>query len=71
MIDPDCPHVTGNRERDIDLATDVAMSAVVNLSWDRASVPPHGGNDATQGWGAKFRHGRTRCRSGAMVLQSS
>lgn len=54
MIDPDRHHVTRPRERDIDLAADVAVSAPANFSWDRGSVPAYGGNDARQGWAAEF-----------------
>ena len=71
MIDPDRHHVTRNRERDIDLAADVAVSAPANLSRDRGSVPPHGGNDDIQGWVAKFDTADHVAVRGAMVLLGS
>jgi hypothetical protein len=71
MIDPDRHHVTRNRERDIDLAADVAVSAPANPSWERGSVPPHGVNDAIQGWVAEFDTADHVAVRGAMVLLGS
>jgi hypothetical protein len=71
VIDPDRHHVTRNRDWDIDLAADVVLSAPANPSWDRGSVPVHGGNDARQGWVAEFDMVDHVAVRGATVLLGS